>query len=353
MKCTRFHKRFLIVLVLMTEFAKAQNYITNPGFEGNDGIDVIPENWSAGCGVMNTPDTQPGWWNIENKPYEGKSFINLLFKEDGTTESVYQQLATPLDSGGCYLIEIHLAQACQDSLSNLDPYDLNHPGDLQIRGSETYGCGTGQMLVTFNQVANCKWKTYYAVFQAQQTINYIYLEFSKGTSPFNNGSVLIDGFLLENLHPLPDQQTDVAFGDIIQLNASVAGNGYTWSMGDSLINTDSTQITLQIEQNVTIDLSYFSADGCLVTERFVILVKPQIPNIFTPLDGDNVNDVFYIRGLVEPAQLQVFNRWGGVVFQQMPYQNNWSPSGLSSGVYFYRLDLPETGRFFEGFVTIL
>lgn len=61
---------------------------------------------------MNTPDTQPGWWNVENKPQEGNSYISFLFKEDGTTESVYQKLATPLQAGACYLIQIQLAQAC-------------------------------------------------------------------------------------------------------------------------------------------------------------------------------------------------------------------------------------------------
>jgi len=73
----------------------AQDFITNPSFEGPDGIEVIPADWFAGCGVLNTPDTQPGWWNVENKPHDGKSYINLLYKQDGTTESVYQKLAKP------------------------------------------------------------------------------------------------------------------------------------------------------------------------------------------------------------------------------------------------------------------
>ena len=344
---------FLFILMVWNVTGRSQNYITNSGFEGPDGISVIPPDWLSGCGVMNTPDTQPGWWNIENKPPEGKTFIDLLFKEDGTTESVYQQLAVPLDSGACFLMEIQLAQACQDSLSGLDPYGLNHPGDLQIRGSESYGCGNGQILAVFEQVEHCGWKKYYTVFQAQGTINFIYLEFSKGISTFKNGSILIDQFVLDNLHPLPAEFLNPFMGDVAQLHASVAGTGYTWMINDSLINIDSAQITLEITQNSTIDLVYFSSDGCRITERFVIRVQPQIPNIFTPLDNDHVNDVFYIRGLVENAKLLVYNRWGNVMFEQAPYLNNWSPSDLTPGVYFYRLDLLESDRFFEGFVTIL
>lgn len=347
------HMAFLGVLTFCGGSVEAQNYIVNGGFEGPDGIGKLPEHWSAGCGVMNTPDTQPGWWNVENDPAERKSFINLLFKEDGTAESVYQELSSPLDSGACFLLQISLAQACQDSLSGLDPYDLNHPGDLQIRGSESYDCTTGQVLAEFIQVSNCKWKNYYAVFQTHQTIRYIYLEFSKGSSPFNNGSVLVDQLLLENLHPLPDKPIDPAYGETVQLTASMDGTAYFWSEKDTVLAQDTAAVSLAITDNRVVDLTYFSADGCLVQERFIIYVKPQIPNIFTPRDGDLVNDQFYIQGLVEEAALVVFNRWGQVVFQQRPYLNNWSPDGLSSGVYFYRLDLTETGRFFEGCVTIL
>lgn len=330
----------------------SQNYITNPGFEGPDGIEVIPSDWFAGCGVMNTPDTQPGWWNVENKPFEGKAYIDLLFKEDGTTESVYQKLAQPLDSGGCYLLEIHLAQACQDSLSGLDPYGLNHPGDLIIRGSEDYGCGNGQVLADFKQIANCRWETYYATFQAQSTIQYIYLEFSKGTSAFNNGSVLIDWMVLENSHPLPPKELDIAFSGTVTLDASMPGGAYTWLVNDSIVAADTSTISIQVTSNLTIDLNYFSEDGCLIQEQFKVLIKPHIPNVLTFSDGDHVNDVFYIDGLAEEAELYIFNRWGEIVFHETPYSNSWIPKDLTQGVYFYQLSLKESGRIFTGSLTL-
>lgn len=330
----------------------AQNYITNPGFEGQPGIESIPADWFAGCGNINTPDTQPGWWNVENKPYEGDSYINLLYKDDGTTESVYQKLTQPLDSGYCYLVEIHLAQACQDSISGLYPYDFNHPGDLQIRGSESYGCANGQVLAYFEQVNNCYWQTFYAIFQAHETINYVYLEFFKGSSPANNGSVLIDQFVLENLHPLPETFLEPAYAETILLQASAAGVNHIWLSGENILATDTSHLELMISENSIIDLTYFSEDGCLVEQRFKVWVKPKIPNVFTPLDGDTVNDVFHIYGLIENSSLEILNRWGETVFYQAPYLNSWSPKNLTQGVYFYRLNLLDTGRFFEGFVTI-
>ena len=330
-----------------------QNFITNPGFEGPDGVEVIPEDWFAGCGVKNTPDTQPGWWNIELKPHEGKSYIDLLYKDDGTTESVYQELAEPLPAGSCFLIEIYLAKACQDSLSGLYPYDLNHPGDLVIRGSEFYGCGNGQVLAFFEQVSNCRWVKYQAVFQAETQINFIYLEFSRGSSPFANGSILIDDMSLDFLEPFPEQHLDFDYLQEVSLQASVEGSQFEWKADGMVLDSDSSTLTFLVTENVLIELSYWSEDSCLVFESFMVYVKPRVPNVITPTNNDGINDVFYIYGLIETNELDIINRWGETVFTKENYENNWSPADLTPGVYFYSLYLKDSNRRFHGFLTIL
>ncbi len=63
----------------------------------------------------------------------------------------------------------------------------------------------------------------------------------------------------------------------------------------------------------------------------------EIPNIITP-NGDGKNEAFVVNYEGEkPLQLSVKNRWGGTMFQSTNYQNNWSPTNLSSGVYYYEL----------------
>ncbi|MGB1576834.1 MAG: gliding motility-associated C-terminal domain-containing protein, partial [Flavobacteriales bacterium] len=60
-----------------------------------------------------------------------------------------------------------------------------------------------------------------------------------------------------------------------------------------------------------------------------------------------VNDRFYIPGLqVFPnASIQIFNRWGNLVYENDRYDlsDGWNPKaeGASSGVYHYILRLPE------------
>lgn len=347
--------KYLLILTyfLISTISFSENFISNGGFEGPDGIEIIPSDWSAGCGVMNTPDTQPGWWNVENKPFEGESYIDLLYKEDGTTESIYQKLETPLPQGSCFLIEIYLAQACQDSLSGLYHFGLNNPGDLIIRGSDVYGCDNGQILATFEQVSNCEWKVHYAVFQAEFEINYIYLEFDKGISPSKDGSILIDNFILDFTDPFPTVNQSFLYGTEAILIPSLVGSNYNWTIDGISYEDDSSFQILEVTDNMTIDLNYLSTDSCLIFESWQIYVDPIIPNVFTPLSSDNINDTFFITGLKEKSYLTVLNRWGQLIYENKNYQNDWSPLSISPGTYFYTLYLSESHRFYSGFITIL
>lgn len=60
-------------------------------------------------------------------------------------------------------------------------------------------------------------------------------------------------------------------------------------------------------------------------------------NVITP-NGDDKNESFIIEGLHRGYwHLQVFNRWGGIVFDDKDYQNDWNAKGVSDGTYFYVL----------------
>ena len=61
------------------------------------------------------------------------------------------------------------------------------------------------------------------------------------------------------------------------------------------------------------------------------------------INNDNINDYFKIGGIEHYPnnELQVFNRWGSLVFSQKGYLNNWDGTyknaSLTDGVYFYIL----------------
>lgn len=65
----------------------------------------------------------------------------------------------------------------------------------------------------------------------------------------------------------------------------------------------------------------------------------EIPNIFTP-NGDGFNDFFEIINMdhYPNAVLEIYNRWGNLVFKkENGYKNDWDGGEFSDGVYFYIL----------------
>lgn len=93
-----------------------------------------------------------------------------------------------------------------------------------------------------------------------------------------------------------------------------------------------------------------------VTEPPVIITK--IPNVFSP-NGDGINDVWNISGLIEEssARVIVFNRLGVVVFEaksgyHTPWDGKYQQKDLPEGVYYYLITNTE-GAKFSGYVNIL
>ena len=82
--------------------------------------------------------------------------------------------------------------------------------------------------------------------------------------------------------------------------------------------------------------------GCDVADVLVkVACKPlSVYSGFSP-NGDGINDYFKIEGVEDypNSTLQVFNRWGTLIFQQKGYQNDWDgqykSNPLADGVYFY------------------
>ena len=81
----------------------------------------------------------------------------------------------------------------------------------------------------------------------------------------------------------------------------------------------------------------------------------QFPSVVTP-NGDGLNDVFHIVGLIEEAcyplnRLSIYNRWGAKVFEAENIDEEsdfWDPAAerAPAGTYYYRFD----GDGFKGHV---
>lgn len=59
-----------------------------------------------------------------------------------------------------------------------------------------------------------------------------------------------------------------------------------------------------------------------------------IPNTFTP-NNDGINDVWEFTSSFE-GEIQIFNRWGVIVYNALGTDFKWKGEGLVDGVYFYK-----------------
>jgi gliding motility-associated-like protein len=90
----------------------------------------------------------------------------------------------------------------------------------------------------------------------------------------------------------------------------------------------------------------------------------NVPNIFTP-NSDGLNDVFRPEGKgIAEYSLQVFNRWGNLIFETTQYNNGWNGKidnePAPAGTYFFLLKAQDAfgnslvvGDVMEGEVTLL
>lgn len=110
-------------------------------------------------------------------------------------------------------------------------------------------------------------------------------------------------------------------------------------------------------------LTITDAAGC--TESFdtgilTVCEGFEFDNLITP-NGDGSNDVWIVPGIESfpNNEMQLFNRWGNIVYQARPYNNTWSGTNtagnpLPVGPYYYiiRLNNPE-GTVYSGAISIL
>ncbi len=85
-----------------------------------------------------------------------------------------------------------------------------------------------------------------------------------------------------------------------------------------------------------------------------------VPNTFTP-NGDGINDYFFVQGeAIHSFKIQIFNRWGDLIFESNDVANGWdgkfNGNYVPQGAYVFKLTASSvTGRkaFKEGALNVL
>lgn len=164
-------------------------------------------------------------------------------------------------------------------------------------------------------------------------------------------SIQVDGVGFE-VDLGPNRQIEI--GDAVNIEATVSsspdGSSFSWS--SSLGGVSCTSCT-ELSESPRTDTWYYltvtDPDGCAVKDSVLVEVINEqnvfFPTAFSP-NGDGINDQFFIHSkqAAEVVSLQIFDRWGNLIFRSKNTATNdpvygWDGRSrgreLDDGVFFY------------------
>ena len=151
-------------------------------------------------------------------------------------------------------------------------------------------------------------------------------------------------------------------GGFITLVPKASGNNlsYVWTPATGLDNANTGSPKASPLNDLTYLLTVTSSDGCIASDQVFVKVLKQVkvPNAFSP-NNDGINDKWEIQYLESypGCTIDVFNRYGQVVFSSVGYEKPWDGTfkgnPLPVGTYYWVIN-PKNGReAIKGSVTII
>jgi gliding motility-associated-like protein len=135
----------------------------------------------------------------------------------------------------------------------------------------------------------------------------------------------------------------IYWGEDVTING--LGQGTLWWSDHPLIEcTTCPSITIMPDESTTLTLNVTDANGCTnLADVFIQVFGPvYVPNAIT-VTGDGMNDIFFAYGLgVKNFKLQVFNRWGELLWETTDIKKGWNATYngdvVQQDVYVWRLE---------------
>jgi gliding motility-associated-like protein len=124
--------------------------------------------------------------------------------------------------------------------------------------------------------------------------------------------------------------TTICVGHTISFDATTTDANYIWQDGST-----NSIYTVKGPGHYTVSIT--NSCGTLRDDMNVTpcCIESIIPNLITP-NGDGKNDTFNIGCLGNgDYELDVYNIWGALIYQNPAYLNTWSGDNISDGIYYY------------------
>lgn len=146
------------------------------------------------------------------------------------------------------------------------------------------------------------------------------------------------------VNPVPevDAGRDTTFNldEVAQISARGTGT-LTWIYGEGIACPGCPETQVFPERSGCYRIEAVNAEGCKASDEVCLEITSDyavyIPNSFTP-NGDGLNDSFLVFGTgISATSLQIFNRWGELIFSSQDPLQGWDGS--------YKGSLCETGTY--------
>ena len=171
-------------------------------------------------------------------------------------------------------------------------------------------------------------------------------------SSFCDSIVIID--VLAN--PLPEADVDpslvITQGDLKPIDFGIPENYTIQWMPASAFDCSRCPAPTLLPGNypTLINLTLTDANNCMNAYSIpaIYICNPYIPNAFSP-NGDGRNDLFQVYNTcpIEGFHVEVYNRWGGLVYESDDIQSGWdgkqNGQNAAGGVYVYAVTIEENG----------
>jgi len=352
-----------ILFIAISFFGKTDaQQILNGSFEGKEAEwNEEPYDWDYWqfCADynQNSPDIFPGtWWSVTYPASDEWHYVNLAVKEDGSEERLYGQIVPAIDTGTCFKISLDLAVTNQFVFESWGEwFDFTTPASIEV-DIGTQWCHPYLWHWRIDFSSQFEWTTYSKMVYAEDSAyGGIKLSAKFNSLPEYYGHILIDNVKLLHTGDTANITDTLVTGDWFDAWMPYHP-GWTYQWLGTGMGCDTCRISgVPLQFNDSIIGVATDSTGCYFEyHKFRFHMDPIIPNVITP-NGDGNNELFRISGLAPDNHLKIYNRWGALVYNQEPYQNNWDAHGLPEGVYYFWLRSAIRGvwHYYTGYVHVL
>lgn len=119
---------------------------------------------------------------------------------------------------------------------------------------------------------------------------------------------------------------------------STGADTWNWTFENIITSQSQNPVYTYIQSGIyNVLLEVNNSFGCSDTFSLDIIIRDElkVPNVFSP-NSDGKNDLFVIEGLYGSGNtLEIYNRWGILIYKSDDYKNNWNGDNHPDGTYYF------------------